>query len=330
MSLFLSGQTTPRIPFRNRTNSIYPMKGIIINMQKKTLRIILISVFILGFVLAFIGRFLSYHSPENYRERQDEIFTPEQITDVWLSEDNIYLCHRFGSYANVYDRDGNFKWAVSAPYMKNAQFLLTDTELIIFGKEAFVYDVNNGKFIEVRKTDGLDEALNTPTEGTEPQPPKAGDLSFSWYKISELQEDGSKVAIITRPAWHIIFNFYLDLLLSAIAAITAALIVYAEKIKAWLTVRGTDVITHEKAANYRVFIITVSVVQTLTAIANIFIGSTTLVGIMTAHFLIAGVITYNLIENLSPTEYERKMFDFLKATGIATYNLLFLSLSFCF
>ena len=299
-------------------------------MIKKTLRIILISIFLLGFVLAFTGRALSYHSPENYREIQAEIFTPEEITDVWLSEGNIYLCHRFGSYVNVYDREGNFKWAVSAPYMKNAQFLLTETELIIFGKEAFVYDVNNGKFIEVRKTDGLDEALNTPDEDTEPQPPKAGDLTFSWYKISVLQEDGSLNAIITRPAWHAIFNFYLDLLLSSLAAITAALILYVEKIKAWLNVRGTEAITHEKAANYRVFIITVSIVQTLVAIANIFIGSSTLVGIMTAHFIVAGVITYNLIENLSPTDYERKMFDFLKATAVATYALLFLSLSFCF
>ena len=299
-------------------------------MIKKTLRIILIAIFILGFVLAFTGRIRSIDSPKSYREKQDEIKKPEEISDVWASTDKIYLCYRMGTCVNVYDRDGSFLWAVSAPYMKNARFLLTDSELIIFGKEAFVYDVENGYFKEVRKADGLDDAL-TPPEGTEEElHPQAGDLIFNWYSVSELQEDGSTKTIIDRPDWYWIFNFYLDLVMSSLAAMGVGIITLTEKSKAWSEVKDSGSITHPEAKSYRLAILITVVVNAAATILNIFLCSTTVVALLSAHFVIGGVIMYNLIENLSCTEYEKRMFDLLKAVALASYTLLFLTLSFCF
>ena len=71
-------------------------------------------------------------------------------------------------------------------------------------------------------------------------------------------------------------------------------------------------------------------VNAVATIANIILCSTTVVALLSAHFVIGGVIMYNLIENLSCTEYEKRMFDLLKAVAIASYTLLFLTLSFCF
>jgi len=298
-------------------------------MLKKILRIILVSFFISGFVLAFTGRILCIDSPKSYRELQEEIKKPEEISDVWVSADRIYLCYRMGTYVNVYSRDGSFLWAVSAPYMKNARFLLTETELIIFSKEAFVYDVKNGAFKEVRNTDGLNEAL-TPPEGGEELPPQAGDLIFDWYKVSELQSDGSLKQIITRPTWYCIFNIYLDFMLSAVAAFALGIISISEKAKAWLGIRKSGTVTHTEAKSYRLAILITVALQSLATIVNIFLGSTALIAIFSAHFVIGGIIMYNLIENLSCTEYERKMFDLLKTVALASYILLFLTLSFCF
>lgn len=299
-------------------------------MLKKTLRIILISIFILGFVLAFTGRILCIDSPKSYREVQDEIRKPEEISDVWVGADKIYLCFRMGTCVNVYDREGNFLWAVSSPYMKNARFLLTETELIIFGKEAFVYNVENGSFKEVRDTDGLDEALTPPEGEGEELPPQAGDLIFKWYSVSELQEDGSLKAIISRPAWYWIFNLYMDLVISALAAMGVGVITLTEKAKAWAEVKGNGTITHPEAKSYRLAILITVAVNGIAAVLNIFLCSTTVVALLSAHFVIGGVIMYNLIENLSCTEYEKRMFDLLKAVALASYTLLFLTLSFCF
>lgn len=299
-------------------------------MLKKTLRIILISIFILGFVLAFTGRILCIDSPKSYREKQDEIRKPEEISDVWVGADKIYLCYRMGTCVNVYDRDGDFLWAVSAPYMKNARFLLTETELIIFGKEAFVYDVENGGFKEVRDTDGLTDALTPPEGGGEELPPQAGDLIFNWYSVSELQADGSLKSLIDRPDWYWIFNFYMDLVISALAAMGVGIITLTEKAKAWAEVKESGTLTHPEAKSYRLAILITVGVNAAATILNIFLCSTTVVALLSAHFVVGGVIMYNLIENLSCTEYEKRMFDLLKAVALASYTLLFLTLSFCF
>lgn len=299
-------------------------------MLKKTLRIILISIFILGFVLAFTGRILCIDSPKSYREKQDEIKKPEEISDVWVGADKIYLCYRMGTCVNVYDRDGEFLWAVSAPYMKNARFLLTETELIIFGKEAFVYDVENGGFKEVRDTDGLADALTPPEGGGEELPPQAGDLIFNWYSVSELQADGSLKTLIDRPDWYWIFNFYMDLVISALAAMGVGIITLTEKAKAWAEVKESGTLTHPEAKSYRLAILITVGVNAAATILNIFLCSTTVVALLSTHFVIGGVIMYNLIENLSCTEYEKRMFDLLKAVALASYTLLFLTLSFCF
>ncbi len=299
-------------------------------MLKKLLRVILVSIFILGFVLAFTGRILCIDSPKSYREKQEEIKKPEDISDVWVGADKIYLCFRMGTCVNVYDREGNFLWAVSAPYMKNARFLLTETELIIFGKEAFVYDVENGGFKEVRNTDGLADALTPPEGDLEEQPPQAGDLIFNWYSVSELQEDGSAKTIIDRPDWYWIFNFYMDLVMSSLAAMGVGIITLTEKAKAWAEVKGSATIIHPEAKSYRLAILITVSVNLIATVLNIFLCSTTVVALLSAHFVIGGIIMYNLIENLSCTEYEKRMFDLLKAVAIASYTLLFLTLSFCF
>ena len=299
-------------------------------MLKKTLRIILVSIFILGFVLAFTGRILCIDSPKNYREKQDEIKKPEDISDVWVGADKIYLCFRMGTCVNVYDREGNFLWAVSAPYMKNARFLLNETELIIFGSEAFVYSVENGSFIAVRDADGLAEELEPPEGDVEEMPPQVGDLIFNWYSVSELQADGSAKTIIDRPDWYWIFNFYMDLVMSALAAMGVGVITLSDKAKAWVAIKDNGTLTHPEAKSYRMAILVTVGVNAVATIANIFLCSSTVVALLSAHFVVGGVIMYNLIENLSCTEYEKRMFDLLKAVAIASYTLLFLTLSFCF
>lgn len=298
-------------------------------MPKKILRLTLISIFLLGFALAVTGRVMSINSPDNYREIQDEIKTPEEFFDVWVGAERIYLCFRVGSYVNVYDRDGNFLWAVSAPYMDNAQFLLTETELIIFDSEAFVYNVENGEFITVRYATGLSSTVPPSKDDNDSEATQPGDLIFEPYEISEITEDGSTKAVISRPWWHRIFNLYIDLLISAISAIILGILSLSEKIKAWSEVRDSSTITHPEAKNYRLAILITIVVNLIATVINIFVVSTIIIVFLTAHFIIGGVIMYNLIANLSCTEYEKRMFDMLKAIGIASFTLLFFTLSFC-
>ncbi|MBR2461275.1 MAG: hypothetical protein IKB34_08630 [Clostridia bacterium] len=297
---------------------------------KKSLYIIFTVIAISGIVLAFVGRALCVDHPKDYRAVQEEITVPEEISDVWVSEERIYVCYRVASCVNVYDKSGNFLWAVSAPFMRTASFMLMDEKLIIYNAEAFVYNVTNGEFIEVTPTKEIKfpDVDDTSSENKE-ETPRPGDVVFDWYTVSILDSNSTPNTIYSTPKWYWIFNFYLGFTVSAIGSLGISSVSLFEKTKAWLNIRGNGKITHREAKKYLLYIRVTSAIQLLCAIVNIFIGSTIAVTILTVHFVVAGVIMYNLIENLSCTEYEYRLMDFWKAVGIATFILAFLTLSFC-
>ena len=298
---------------------------------KKILSIAFAVIAVLGVVLAFTGRIIAIDHPSDYREKQEEIKVPEEIYDVWVGNGKIYVCYRVASCVNVYDLEGNFLWAVSAPYIKTASFLLTETELIIYNAEAFVYNVENGSFIEVKPATEITfpELPELPMEPEE-IPPQPGDIVVDWYTVSVLNESGQPETVIALPTWYWIFNFYVGFIISAIGSLGLSAISLVEKTKAWLAIRSTGEITHPQAKKYIAYISVTTVVQFVYALINIFVGVALPVFLLTAHFAIGGVIMYNLIENLSCTEYEAKLFDFLKAIAAASFIVMFLSLSFCF
>ena len=116
-----------------------------------------VCLFISGITVGLFGRLICVRNNENYEVLQKEFKGPDVIAKVFQHNisKQIYVCYNDASYVNVYNSDGDFIWAVSTPYLRNCDFILTNDTLIISGTESYVYNCHNGEFIIKTNKDDL-------------------------------------------------------------------------------------------------------------------------------------------------------------------------------
>ena len=187
-----------------------------------------ICLFISGIIIGLLGAILCIRDNNEYQSIQNEFKGPEIIETVFQHENNgqIYVCYNDASYVNVYTRNGDFLWAVSTPYLRNSNFMLTEDKLVIYNKEAYIYNCHTGEFIE--KINNKFEQEDKTNDEEEIVP---GDLVYNQYEVFEYLGNGEYKTIISRPIWYWIFNPLLDWLVSFIAAISAGFVFIIDRTK---------------------------------------------------------------------------------------------------
>ena len=111
--------------------------------MKKTITIVYLicaCIFIVGIIVGLFGRIICFHDNDNYEVLQEEFKGPDVIAEVFQHDvsKQIYVCYNDASYVNVYNLDGKFLWAISTPYLRNCNFVLTEDTLIISGKVSYI------------------------------------------------------------------------------------------------------------------------------------------------------------------------------------------------
>ena len=189
-----------------------------------------VCVFISGIIVGLFGRLICVRNNENYEVLQKEFKGPDVIAKVFQHNisKQIYVCYNDASYVNVYNSDGDFIWAVSTPYLRNCDFILTNETLIISGKESYVYNCHNGEFIRKTNKDDLNMEDSKYDDNTELMP---GDLVYDAYNVYKYLGVDEYEAIIRRPGWHWIFWFPIDYLISFCAAFIVGVMFLIEKIR---------------------------------------------------------------------------------------------------
>lgn len=155
--------------------------------MKKTITIVYLicaCIFIVGIIVGLFGRIICFHDNDNYEVLQEEFKGPDVIAEVFQHDvsKQIYVCYNDASYVNVYNLDGKFLWAISTPYLRNCNFVLTEDTLIISGKVSYIYNCHNGEFIEKINTNDLKIEDSKYDENDELIP---GDLVYDTYNVYE-------------------------------------------------------------------------------------------------------------------------------------------------
>ena len=117
--------------------------------------IVFLIFFFFGIIYSLVCVKLQIHDNYYYDKIQPEIDTLCEIDTVKINTENrlLYVCYDIATCVNVYDFNGNFKWAVSLPHYENSRgptyFYLDDDRFIIDRSgDAYIYNAINGEFIE--------------------------------------------------------------------------------------------------------------------------------------------------------------------------------------
>ena len=73
--------------------------------------------------------------------------------------------------------------------------------------------------------------------------------------------------------------------MSSLAAMGVGIITLTEKAKAWVAIKDNGTVTHPEVKNYRTAILVTVGVNAVATIANLFLCSTTVVALLSAHFV---------------------------------------------
>lgn len=257
-----------------------------------------VCVFISGIIVGLFGRLICVRNNENYELLQKEFKGPDVIKKVFQHNisKQIYVCYNDASYVNVYNSDGDFIWAVSTPYLRNCDFILTNDTLIISGTESYVYNCHNGEFIRKTNKDDLNMEDSKYDDNTELMP---GDLVYDAYNVYKYIGGDEYEEIIRRPGWHWLFYYPIDLLISFCAAIIGGVMFLIEKIREYNKEIKHQTVTNKKVKfiinYYKIF----SSIQILYSIVGLLLGfkyKEIIVGIipLSFHFIISNIILYNI------------------------------------
>lgn len=269
-------------------------------MKKVTsfIYILCVCVFISGIIVGLFGRLICVRNNENYEVLQKEFKGPDVIAKVFQHNisKQIYVCYNDASYVNVYNSDGDFIWAVSTPYLRNCDFILTNDTLIISGTESYVYNCHNGEFIRKTNKDDLNMEDSKYDDNTELMP---GDLVYDAYNVYKYLGGDEYEMIVRRPGWHWIFCSPIDYLISFCAAIIGGVMFLIEKIREYNKEIKHHTVTNKKVKfiinYYKIF----SSIQILYSIVGLLLGfkyKEIIVGIipLSFHFIISNIILYNI------------------------------------
>ena len=233
--------------------------------------ILCLVLFIGGISLGLFGRAICVRNTQNYQELQPELFAPDEIATALYHEDakQIYICYNDASYVNVYTESGQFLWAVSTPYLRNAYFELEEDKLIIYNDEAYIYSALDGSFVNCINVDALDYLDYDWEADPVTEEIQAGELYYDTYQVYIGQTDGTLKTIVSRPWWYWIFNFWVDWCVAFSGAVLFGISMFFEKRKGWLSVKNTLLLKNKAVAFTLKYYRITTLVQGVYSIFNI-------------------------------------------------------------
>lgn len=294
--------------------------------------ILCLVLFIGGISLGLFGRAICVRNTQNYQELQPELFAPDEIATALYHEDakQIYICYNDASYVNVYTESGQFLWAVSTPYLRNAYFELEEDKLIIYNDEAYIYNALDGSFIDCENADTLeylDYNWEEP-EGTDEH--QAGELYYDTYQVYIAQTGGTLKPIVARPWWYWLFNFGVDWCIAFSGAALFGILMFLEKRKDWKSVKKGLLIKDKEVAFILKYYKITAIVQGVYAILNILLsvfGGFLILGIipLALHIIISSAILDNRLGKYMLASDEESAFSYWNLMRIITFVIAFFS-----
>lgn len=304
-----------------------------------TVTIVFTALFILGVSVGLLGKTLCIRDNKDYQTLQTEFLGPEVIATVFQDEElnQIYVCYSEASYVNVYDENGNFLWAVSTPYLRNAFFEPSDGRLIIYNhSDTYIYNSANGAFIEKTASDELDLEYDRENEYTGEH--EVGGIYFDTYQVYKLEDENVFTTIVSRPWWHWVFNFGACWCVSFVGAVGIGITIFIgnrrEYLKVTKNLRTSQYINAIENRKVRVilkYLRITSDVQIAYIILNILCGiffeGVLCIGIvpLAIHFIISNIVIWNIADYINVTEKEQTALDYWKAYELGTFIVAFLS-----
>ena len=295
-----------------------------------TVYLICAGIFIVGIILGLLGRLICVRNNDNYEVLQEEFKGPDVIAEVFQHDvsKKIYVCYNDASYVNVYSSDGEFLWAVSTPYLRNCDFILTKDTLIISGKDSYIYNCHNGEFI--KKINTNDFNMENSDENDELIP---GDLVYDTYNVYEYLGNNAYKKIVERPWWHWIFNFPIDWLISFGAVLVAGILFLIEKIREYEKETKHQIVSDKKVKfiiNYYKISSSIQMLYSIVGLLLGFIYKEVIIGLIPicVHFIISNIILFNIQDSINNNhnvkiDGKEKM-SFWKYINIATIIIAFI------
>lgn len=266
-----------------------------------TVYLICAGIFIVGIILGLLGRLICVRNNDNYAVLQEEFKGPDVIAEVFQHDvsKQIYVCYNDASYVNVYNSNGEFLWAVSAPYLRNCDFILTKDTLIISGKDSYIYNCHNGEFIEKINTNDFN--MENSDENDELIP---GDLVYDTYNVYEYLGNNEYKKIVERPWWHWMFNSLIDWLISFGAVLVAGILFLIEKIREYKKETKHQIVTDKKVKfiiNYYKISSSIQMLYSIVGLLLGFIYKEVIIGLIPigVHFIISNIILSNIQDSIN-------------------------------
>ncbi len=300
------------------------------------LSVLFACMFLCGIAWGLIGRAICTRSNKNYTQLQSELKVPDTIDTVLHDKQlqQLYVCYNDANHVDVYTESGDFLWAVATPYIRGTSFELQDGKLIIYGDGAYLYDAADGTFLGFEQEENLQLRFPLGNETTDIS--KEGEIYFDGFTVKRADENGNLQTIISRPWWHRFFHYGTCLLIAFVGAIGWGILYFIEEIwHDYASVRKTVKLRTKRIKGLVTYLKVMTIVQAvlaaltfLLAVFELYIG----IGIipLTAHYIVACIVIYNLADNVDATEDEHKVLTYRKATALGTFLLAVASMIISF
>lgn len=284
---------------------------------------ILSLLFCASILVALLTRVICIRDTKDFDRLQPELIAPDVIAAVFYEEslDQLYVCYNDASYVNVYSGDGSFRWAVSAPYLRNVNFLVEDGKLILSGGKSYHYDAADGTFL------GIGDPLEV--YGDE-EIPVGGGYSYDAFQVYLEHSDGRFDTIISRPLWYNLTYFPYCWLIGFACGLAYFAMEYFERFVRWLSLRKKVRIKGVKAKACLVYMQMKCIVQTLFAVADVILAARRVdisfyAFFLGIHFVLTGIIIFNVLASVEADENQAKVLSFWKASDFVTFFGAFVS-----
>jgi hypothetical protein len=301
---------------------------------KNALRGAFTALFVLAIVIFLAGRLLCVRDNADYTAKQPEFFGPEEILTALYDAElgQIYVCYNDASYVNVYSEEGEFLWAVSTPYLRNAYFELSENRLIVYNSyDAYVYNSENGAFIE--KINSEDYELDYGWENEHTDDFENGKFYFDTYGVYKA-EDGALRAIVSRPFWHWIFNPGVCFSITLCSAFGLGILLFIEQSAEYRKIKPSKQsanVSNRKAKFLLKYFKASSAVHIIYAALNVILAIFEIyvlcpvIMLLGIHFIVSNIVLVNVAGHAKLTGNEKKIFDYWAICGLASFIIAFFS-----
>lgn len=209
----------------------------------KILLCVFIALFFIGIAYSFFcDAVFIRNDNQNYKITLSEIETADTIETVKIDDENelIYVFYDEASCINTYDFDGNFKWAVSVPYVSDrgmTYFYLENNQILIDNKgEVYIYNSENGEYLGKDYAEELDliekRELYDELHCEDVKKANANGISFDIYNVYFLNNNGEiKDCIVNKPFYVMLQNGIVGFLITVFGGLAVAVVGFLNKFR---------------------------------------------------------------------------------------------------